>query len=127
MFSSYTSDNFGWVGMGNKAKCEIAGIEMYNWKLILDANCFSKMLNIFLKSILTWFLLENSTMKATKVIGSEKWKMIKGSFIIARGKKMDIFYETDAKLIERDVNVEENDISIELSHKWLGHLSEKEL
>lgn len=40
---------------------------------------------------------------------------------------MTTLYKIDTKLINGDMNVIENDISIEIWYKKLGHLSEKEL
>jgi hypothetical protein len=60
-------------------------------------------------------------------LGSGKWKLSKGSLIIARGKKINTLYKISAKLVKRDVNVVDNETSTELWHNRLGHMSEKRL
>ena len=60
-------------------------------------------------------------------LGGGQWKLSKDSLILARGKKTSTFYKTDARLINGDVVVVENENSTKLWHKRLGHMSEKGL
>jgi ABC-type transport system involved in cytochrome c biogenesis ATPase subunit len=59
--------------------------------------------------------------------GEGKWKLTKGSLILARGAKQGCLYVTKTKLCKTDVNIVERDSNIELWHKRLGHMSEKGL
>ena len=60
-------------------------------------------------------------------LGEGKWKFTKGSLVLARGKKNNTFYKTEARLIKGEVNIVENEAFTKLWHKWLGHISEKGL
>jgi hypothetical protein len=47
-------------------------------------------------------------------LGGGQWKLYKGSLILARGKKINTLYKTEARLVKEDVNVVENETSTEL-------------
>ena len=71
-------------------------------------------------------------MKAMKVIledrgGRQRWKLTKGSLVMARGKKTNSLYTTEAKVQINSTNVMEKEVPIELWHKRLSHMSEKGL
>jgi hypothetical protein len=51
----------------------------------------------------------------------------KGSLILAGEKKINTLYQTAARLVKGDAIVVDNEISTELWHKRLGHMSEKGL
>jgi hypothetical protein len=57
--------------------------------------------------------------------GNAKWKLTKGSLIVARGSKQGCLYVTKTKLCNDVLTVAENDTTAELWHKRLGHMSEK--
>jgi hypothetical protein len=59
--------------------------------------------------------------------GEGKWKLTKGSLIVARGAKQGCLYVIKTKLCKQEVNVAETNSSPELWHKRLGHMSEKGL
>ena len=127
-FSSYTSGSFGWVRMGNEAKCEIFGmgdVELetsIRYKLVLKyvrhvlEMCFSL---IFVRK------LDDEGYHSH--LGEGKWKLTMGSLVLARGKKNNTLYKTEVRLVKREVNIVKNEASTELWHKWLGHMSEKGL
>lgn len=56
--------------------------------------------------------------------GEGKWKLTKGSLIMAWGKKEGSLYVMQAKLCKGEINAT-NDL--EIWHKRLGHISEKGL
>ncbi|KAL4296424.1 hypothetical protein GQ457_12G004830 [Hibiscus cannabinus] len=56
-----------------------------------------------------------------------KWKLTKGSLVVARGKKSSNLYLMQASTSRDAVNVTVNDSSTELWHKRLSHMSEKGL
>ena len=64
-------------------------------------------------------------MRTTSHLGEGKWKLTKGSLILARGKKNNTLYKTEARLVTGEVNIVENEASTELWHKRLGHMNEK--
>ena len=59
--------------------------------------------------------------------GKSKWKLTKGSLIVAKGKKINSFYVMEAKLHTGEINTIQKGESIDLWHKRLGHISEKGL
>ena len=59
--------------------------------------------------------------------GRQRWKLTKGSLVMARGKKTNSLYTTEAKVQINSTNVMEKEVPIELWHKRLGHMSEKGL
>ena len=63
--------------------------------------------------------------KHPSYFGEGKWKLTKGSLIVARGSKQGNLYVTKTKLCNEVLNVAEKDTSVELWHKRLGHMSEK--
>ncbi|VFQ78638.1 unnamed protein product [Cuscuta campestris] len=56
-------------------------------------------------------------------VGEGKWKLTKGSLIMARGKKEGSLYVMQAKLFKGEINITYDDM--EVWHKRLGHISEK--
>ena len=57
--------------------------------------------------------------------GGGKWKLSRGSLIVARGEKSSSFYWMHAEVSKYYVNAMENYNSMELWNKRLGHMSEK--
>lgn len=57
-------------------------------------------------------------------LGKEKWNLTKGFLIVAKCKKAS-FYILQAKVCSGEINIVEK--TTNLWHRWLGHLSEKEL
>ena len=47
-------------------------------------------------------------------LGKGKWKLTKGSLVLARRKKNNTLYKTKAKLVKGVVNIVENEASTEL-------------
>ena len=56
--------------------------------------------------------------------GDGKWKLSKGSLIIARGKKCSSFYMMQGKLSKSEVNAVKKKVSTEVWRKRLGRMSE---
>ena len=86
-FFSYTSDNFGWVRMGNEAKCEIVGmgdVELetsIGYKLVLkDVRHVPKMRF----SLISIGKLDDEGYHCH--LGEGKWKLTKGSLVLALGR-----------------------------------------
>jgi hypothetical protein len=108
-FSSYTSGNFGWVRMGNEAKCEIIGMR----DIQLETNIGCKLL---LKDVRYVPEMRFSLISIGKLDdedyhnyhGGGQWKLCKISLILIRGKKINTLYKTEARLVKGDVNVIEN-------------------
>ena len=114
-FSSYTSDSFGWVKMGNEAKCEIIG--MRDVELETSIAC-----KLVLKDVKHVLEMRFSLISVGKLddegyhshLGKGKCKLTKGSLLLARGKKNNTLYKTEARLVKGEVNIVENEASTEL-------------
>jgi transposase InsO family protein len=127
-FSSYTNGHFGWVRMGNEAKCKIVG--MGDIQLETDIGC-----KLVLKDVRHVPEMRFNLISIWKLddegyhnyLGGGQWKLSKGSLSLAKGKKISSLYKTDARLVKGDAVVVENENSTELWHKRLGHMSEKGL
>ena len=63
----------------------------------------------------------------TNCFGESKWKLSKSLPLVARGKKLNTLYVMEAKLHKREINAVQKDVTIDLCHKRLGHISEKGL
>ena len=87
-FSSYTSGSFGWVRMGNEAKCEI--VDMGYVELETSIGC-----KLVLKDVRHVPEMRFSLISVGKLddegyhshLGEGKWKLTKGSLVLARRKK----------------------------------------
>ena len=56
-----------------------------------------------------------------------QWKLTRGSMVVARGKKCSSLYLIQARVIDSSINAVDDDITIELWHNRLGHMSAKGL
>ena len=113
-FSSYTNDSFGWVRMGNEAKCEIVG--MRDVKLETSIGC-----KLILKDVRHVPEIRFSLIPVRK-LDDEGYQVtlerVSGSLLrvllLARGKKNNTLYKTETRLVKGDVNIVENEAVIEL-------------
>ena len=58
--------------------------------------------------------------------GSDRWKLTKGTMVVAKGEVCCMLYKTLGKICKNGLNVATNSLPI-LWHKRLGHMSEKGL
>ncbi|KAE8658916.1 hypothetical protein F3Y22_tig00116965pilonHSYRG00268 [Hibiscus syriacus] len=101
-FSSYGSSDFGTVQMGNQDRSKNIGIG----DIILMTNTGYDV------GLINYF-------------GEGKWNLTEGSLIMARGNKEGSLYVMQTKLYKGEVNITTEDV--EIWHKRLGHISEKDL
>ncbi|CAL1383495.1 unnamed protein product [Linum trigynum] len=128
LFSSYTNGNYGCVRMGNDGASKIVGMG----DIHLETNTGCKLVLKDVRHVPDMRLNLISTGKLdddgyTNYFGEGKWKLSRGSLVVAKGKKESTLYMTNAKHSKGGINVAEKDSSIEIWHKRLGHLSEKGL
>ncbi|KAF7129225.1 hypothetical protein RHSIM_Rhsim10G0050800 [Rhododendron simsii] len=125
-FASYTHGDFGHVRMGNEGVSKIVGMG----DVCLETNTGCKLL---LKDVRHVPNIRLNLISAGKLddegyknqFGDGKWKLSKGSLVVARGKKSSTLYLMQAKLSKGEVNAIGDEASTELWHKRLGHMSEK--
>ena len=60
-------------------------------------------------------------------ISSGNWKLTKGSSVVARGRLCSSLYKTQVKVCGGQLNAADDDISPDLWHKRLAHMSMKGL
>ncbi|CAA0805812.1 Uncharacterized mitochondrial protein AtMg00300 [Striga hermonthica] len=56
-----------------------------------------------------------------------KWKLTKGSLIVARGQKYSSLYVMNVKIVDPMINAVDDERTVELWHNRLSHMSEKGL
>lgn len=114
-FSSYTSGDFGSVRMRNDGVSKIVG----TGDIHLETNMGCKLTLKEVRHFLDMRLNLISTCKLdddgyNNQFGKGKWKLTRGSLVVAKGKKMGSLYMAHAKLIKGEINVAEKDSSIDL-------------
>ena len=112
-FTSYKTGDFGNVRIGNSSLSKIVDIgdicleTSIGYKLVLkDVRHFPY---IHLNLISTGRVNDEGF---TNSFGESKWKLTKGSLVVARGKKQNTLYVLEARLHEGDINAAH--VSIEL-------------
>lgn len=127
-FSSYTPGDFGTLSMGNETVSREVGIgtifleTSVGTKLVLNNVKHAPDVRLHLISV---GVLDDEGYVSTN--GDGKWKLIKGSLVVARGNKRGGLYWTTASACVDMVNAVECDNSSTLWHKRLSHISEKGL
>ena len=127
-FASYKTGDFGNVRMGNSGVSKIVGIR----DVLLETNIGNKLVLKDVRHVpdIRFNLISTGRLddgEFTSSFGESKWKLTKGSLVVARGKKQNTLYVMEAKLHKGEINVAQWDVSIELWHRRLGHISEKGL
>ena len=103
-FSSYTSGNFGYVKMGNKARCKVIGIGTVCLKT--NTGCKLVLKNVRHIPDIRLNLISTPVLDKEGYINNfrdGKWKLRRGNLVIARGKK-DSLFRTQAKLWKGVIN-----------------------
>jgi hypothetical protein len=125
-FTSYTSGVIGQVRMENSGSSTIVGkgticIETNTGcRLVLDDVRHIPDIRLNLLSV-----GKLDGIRHGSYFGDAKWKLTKGSLIMAQGSKQGCLYVTKTKLCNDVLTVVENDTMAELWHKRLRHMSEK--
>ena len=127
-FSSYTPGDFGTLSMGNETVSRVVGIG----KICLETSVGTKQVlnNVKHAPDVHLYLISVSVLDDEGYVstnGDGKWKLIKGSLVVARGNKRCGLYWTTASACVDMVNAVESDNSSTLWHKRLIHISEKGL
>ena len=128
LFTTYTPGSYGSVKMGNDGVSQVVGIG----DICLETSLGTKLLLKGVKHVPDVRLNLISTGKLDdegfySLFGGGKWKLSRGSMVVARGDKTSSFYWMQAKVSKDTINAVENDNAMELWHKRLGHMSEKGL
>ena len=127
-FTSYRTSDFGNVRMGNSGISKIVSIG----DICLKTSIGNKLVLKDVRHVPDIRLSLISTSKLddegfSNSFGESKWKLTKGSLVVAREKKQNTFHVLEAKLYKEDINSVQRDGSIELWHRRLRHINEKRL
>ncbi|PKI43124.1 hypothetical protein CRG98_036503 [Punica granatum] len=124
-FSSYTSEDYGYVRMGNGQSCKIVGIGDVYLETELGCKLLLKKVRnvpkICLNLISTGQLNDEGY---NNKFSNGRWKLSKDSLIMARGQKTDTLYRLRVRHNSGQVDVAE-DYLIKIWHRRLGHINEK--
>ncbi|PHT50737.1 hypothetical protein CQW23_10484 [Capsicum baccatum] len=127
-FLSYTSGDFGTLSIGNETVFKVVGISTIclktstGSKLVLNNVKHAPDVHLHLISI---GVLDDERYVSTN--GGGKWKLIKGSLVVAGGDKRRALYWTTASTYANMVNAVESASFSILWHKRLSHISDKRL
>lgn len=127
-FVNYTAGDFGVVKMGNDGNARIVGLG----DVQLETNNGTRLV---LKDVKHVPDIRYNLISAGKLddegycntFQNGQWKLTRGSLVVARGTKCSTLYVLQAKISRSIVNTLENDDTIEIWHKRLGHMSEKRM
>ncbi|CAJ2652104.1 unnamed protein product [Trifolium pratense] len=127
-FSSYTIGDFGTVKMGNEGVCKIVG--MGDVWVETSIGCKLQLKNV---RHVPDIRLNVISVKALDIEGYHTYfggdgicKITKGSLVVAKEQSPTSLYRMPVKLCKEEVNAVE-DVSTDLWHTRLGHLSQKGL
>ncbi|CAJ2642239.1 unnamed protein product [Trifolium pratense] len=127
-FSSYTIGDFGTVKMGNEGVCKIVG--MGDVWVETSIGCKLQLKNVRHVPDIRLNLISIKTLDIegyhTYFGGGGICKITKGSLVVAKEQSPTSLYRIPVKLCKEEVNTVE-DVSTDLWHKRLGHLSQKGL
>ncbi|CAH9126641.1 unnamed protein product [Cuscuta epithymum] len=128
LFTSYKSGDFGAVKMGNTSFSKIVGIGDVH--ITTNVGCALVLKDVRHVPDLRLNLISGTALDQQGYLNQFKegtWKLSKGSLVVARGHICGTLYITHAKLCHPSLNAVEEEISPNLWHRRLGHLSVKGL
>ena len=104
-FTSYKNSDFGNVRMGNSGVSKIVGIV----DVFLETSIGNKLILKDVRHVpdIRLNLISISRLDDegfTNSFGESKWKLTKGSLVVAKGKKQNTLYVMEAKLHKREIN-----------------------
>ena len=127
-FTSYTAGDFGTVKMGNDGLVKVVGIG----DVCLEMNNGTRLLLRGVKHIPEIRLNLISAGKLDdegycNTFSNGQWKLTKGAMVVARGNKHSSLYILQARLSKGVINAVNDELTTELWHKRLAHMSERGL
>ncbi|CAA0831359.1 Uncharacterized mitochondrial protein AtMg00300 [Striga hermonthica] len=127
-FRSYTPGDFGSVRMGNDGIAKVVGmgdvhLETENGNTLVLRGV-KHVPNIRMNLISTDKLDDEGFCNTFR---DGKWKLTKGSLIVARGQKYSSLYVMNVKIVDPMINAVDDERTVELWHNRLSHMSEKGL
>ena len=127
-FTSYSQGDYGCIRTSNEGLSKIVGMGDIYFQTNIGCRLLLKDVrhvpDIRLNLILIGKLDDEGF---NNQFGDGKWKLCKGSLVVAKGNKSCTLYTMQAKINKGIVNALEDDSSTELWHKRLSHMSVKGL
>lgn len=127
-FTSYRTGDFGVVKMGNSSYSKIEGIG--DIQIQTSTGCTMVLKEVRHVPDLRLNLISGVALDCqgfTSQFHDGKWKLTKGSLIVARGQVVGNLYRTCVKICSDSLNTIEDKSSLNLWHRRLAHMSEKGL
>ena len=126
--SDLTSSDFGSVRMGNDGSAKAIGmgdvhLETSNGTMLILKNV-KHIPDIRMNLISTGKLDDEGFCNTFR---DSKWKLTRGSMVVAKGKKCSSLYLMQTRVIDFSINAVDDDSTVELWHNRLSHMSEKGL
>lgn len=128
LFTTYKPGDHGTVKMGNTIFSSIADIGDVHLKT--NVGCTLVLKDVRHVPELRLNLISVRALDAQGYDSQFKngtWKLLKGAMVVARGQLYGTLYKSHAKLLQPSLNAVEEEISPNLWHRRLGHMSEKGL
>lgn len=128
IFCKYVAGDFGNVKMGNASYSKIAGIGYVCIKTNLGCTLLLKDVRHVPDlpiNLISVFALDRDGYE--NHFANQKWRLTKGSLVIEKGDAWGTLYKTNAEICQGELNAVSNDISTDLWHRRMGHMSEKGL
>ncbi|PHT40220.1 Retrovirus-related Pol polyprotein from transposon TNT 1-94 [Capsicum baccatum] len=127
-FCKYVADDFGTMKMGNSSYSKIMGIEDICIKTIVE--CILVLLDVrhvpeLQLNLISGIALDRDGYENYFV--NKKWRLTKGELAIAKDVGRGTLYRTNAEIYLGELNVVREEISADLWHIRMGHMSEKGL
>ena len=127
-FTSYKARDFGRVKIGNNIYANIVGIGDIcvetNTGYTLELKNMRHVLDMCLNMIFTHILNKEGY---GNYVGDGKWRLFKGSLVLAGWKICYTLYKTQIKVCKDVVSATWEDSTPKLWHRQLAHMSEKGL
>ncbi|RVW61571.1 Retrovirus-related Pol polyprotein from transposon TNT 1-94 [Vitis vinifera] len=122
-FTSYTSDDFGSVRMGNDDLAKAIGmrdvrLETSNGTMLILKNV--KHIPDIRMNLISIGKLDDEGLYNTFL--DSQWKLTRGSMVVAKRKKYSSLYLMQARVIDSSINAVNDDGTIELWHNKLDHM-----
>ena len=111
-FTAYKAESLRSINIGNKSTSQIVGIS--NICVQTEVSYTITLKNVRHVPNLCLNLHSTSTLDKEgyeHFIGKGTWKLIKGSFVVVKGKMCCLLYKTHLKICESQLNIVKNDAS----------------
>ncbi|KAH0720560.1 hypothetical protein KY284_005590 [Solanum tuberosum] len=128
LFCRYVAGDFGNVKMGNTSYSKIEGIGDVCIKT--NVGCTLVLKDVRHIPDLRMNLISGVALDRDgyeNYFANQKWRLTKGELVIAKRVARGTLYRTNAEICQSELNAAHKEISADLWHRRMGHMSEKGL